>query len=143
MSWLEDIQYTLEYKCPEGHESFMKWRQGEDKPETVWCPTCKKDGKDILAVYQGFQPVELSIATKISYEKNGRLAYEIRQGNKPPVYLSKTKMDYLEKGTIKSGISKSYETHMKDNTEREFGAYKKQLDSNATVTSADKGAKNE
>lgn len=53
-----------------------------------------------MADYTGFAPDKTNITTRISYEKNGVKAYCYDSGRGKPTYVSKSKVDYLEKGIV-------------------------------------------
>jgi hypothetical protein len=133
MSWLEQLEYEHEYKCPDEHISILRVPAKAEVPPEVECPHC---GQGAMRV--GFKPQQLGGQLVVQYDKNGRVGYAVTTGGKT-TYISKTKMEYMKTGQNTSHFSKEYERHTQDKMEGEFGKFRKQLDSKATVTSAKKG----
>lgn len=132
MSWLNEIKHTYLYKCEDEHVSAC-----EERTETVEC-FCEGCGKQ--AAYAGFEPVKLGQTVKMGYEQNGRLATKTMHPDGRVTCISKTKEHFMKTGKNESQLSREYTQHVQDKQMDEFGRYRKQLESRATVTSASKGA---
>lgn len=133
MSWLESLEYDHQYNCAEGHDCFLKVAAAQEPPDEVECAYCGAIARRI-----GFVPQEMGGQLVVQYDKNGRIGYAVTTGGKT-TYISKTKMEYMKTGQNKSHFSREYEQHTQDKMEDEFGRFRKQLDSKATVTGATKG----
>jgi len=135
VSWLEELEYDFQYKCSNGHVSCIR---STTHVEEIICFHC-----DEKAVYQGFLPLQLRMGTRVQKEKNGRIYYEMNDGKGNVSRISKTKLDYLEKGDTSSKITNEYKEHVQDKQIADFRKfqYNEALsrESKATVTPA--GAK--
>jgi predicted RNA-binding Zn-ribbon protein involved in translation (DUF1610 family) len=132
MSWIEDLEYDNQYECAAcGEVTLHRNAAKEPTPETIDCGGCGTPG----ARYTGFVPQKMGGGFVMQFEKNGRIGYAIRNGDKT-TYISKTKAEYLKTGVNKSHLSREYERHTQDKMENEFGKFRKELKTNATVTSA-------
>jgi hypothetical protein len=135
MSWIEDNEYEFEYVCDRGHRTIIKQPANMEREEFVQCATCK-----FPASYKGFKPQKLSLMSKVAYDRNGRQAYAISDGEST-AYISKTKYEYLQSGKVESRLTREYERHTQDKMEREFNFYRKEkMDSNASVSAAQETA---
>jgi hypothetical protein len=135
--WLEDLDYEHEYRCPDEHISVLTLTPSMEVPGEVECAYCGQ-----VAKYLGFRPQQMGGQLVVKFEKNGRIGYATTTGGKT-TYMSETKLNYLKTGTNKSSFSKEYEQHTQDKMGDEFGKYRKQLETRATVSEAPKGALNE
>lgn len=109
MSWLNDIEREFKYECEDCGELFTIKLVSSD-------PTAR-DSKPCscgsLAQYAGFLPTQLNLRGKVSYDQNGRKAYQITDGKGNVRYVSATKQHYLETGDIKPQYTKGYVEHLK------------------------------
>lgn len=99
MGWMEDSERILRYQCPEGHESYYAVKACEFSNEPRLCHHCEIE---TMAEYQGMEPFETNVVTKVMYDKNGRLAYRFSDGKGNVSHMSKTKYDYKETGKIQN-----------------------------------------
>jgi hypothetical protein len=134
MSWLEELEYNYEYVCKEGHSNLVKCKASEQPslPKTIECESCSLE-----AEYMGAMPIQMGGTAIVQFDKNGRVGYAITTGGKT-TYISKTKMNYLKTGKNQSGFTKEYKEHTADKMAIEFGHYRKELESNAKVSTASK-----
>lgn len=137
MSWFENLEYEHEYRCPDEHISVLRVPASLEAIDQLECPICGQMSQRI-----GFRPQSSCGQLVVQYDKNGRIGYAVTTGGKT-TYISKTKLEYMKSGQNKSHFSKEYERHTQDKMESEYGKFRKQLDSNATVTGAKKGALSE
>ena len=93
MSWLDTVEYEYRYKCEEEHISVFPSHECDRQPRA--CLECGEE-----AAYDGFNPLHMNLAGKVSYEQNGRLAYRITSPNGVVRHVSATKEHYLETGDI-------------------------------------------
>lgn len=101
MSWLDERKINYQYKCEKCEQGIVcKQFAKDERIETIRCD-CGG-----TANYVGFLPDKVRITTRTAFEKNGRKAYCIDSGNGKPVYISKSKMDYLEKGVVGNNFTK-------------------------------------
>lgn len=132
MSWLEELEYDYEFVCAEGHVTVQRHlaRNQDSIPREIecGCDTCS-----LTSEYRGARPMKMGGTAIVQFEKNGRIGYAVTTGGKT-TYVSKTKMNYLKTGKNQSGFSKEYERHTADKMANEFGHYRKELDSKATVS---------
>ena len=106
MSWMDEIEYEFRYRCPNGHLEVFK------------ALTCDREAKSCsdcgaLSEYDGFNPVQLGMIGKVSYEQNGRKAFRITDGNGMLQHISETKRNYMESGDIKPGYTSAYENALR------------------------------
>ena len=94
MSWLENIETDFHYRCDCGATTTLTGVKNPTGYEPAKCSACGGEAK-----YSGFKRVaSMNQVTKVSYEKNGRLAYKIDSGRGQPTYMSQTKYNFLESG---------------------------------------------
>jgi hypothetical protein len=105
MSWLNTTEYEYRYKCEGGHTSIFVAHTCDREPRK--CDECGEQ-----AEYDGFNPLQLSLRGKVSYEQNGRKAFRITDGKGGVRYVSETKERYLESGDVRPSYTKSYSEHL-------------------------------
>jgi len=106
MSWLEEVEYEYRYLCPEGHLSIFESRTCDREPRL--CLDCGS-----LAEYDGFNPLQLGMIGKVSYEQNGRRAFRVTDGKGMVHHISETKQHYMDTGNIKPAYSREYEASLR------------------------------
>jgi len=111
MGWLEDRQCSYKYTCDEGHLSVYQMPTSEqDYESTRECLACQK-----TAAYSGFEPDEINMVGKVSFDQNGRKAYRISDGKGKVTYISQTKYKYMQTGKIEPQYTKEYESQIHEN----------------------------
>ena len=133
MSWLDELEYDHKYVCPKGHCTVIRSNNRLD--DTV---ECQHEGCDQFCSYAGFVPIKLGGYRRVQKEKNGRVYYETTDSNGNVTRISKTKLDYLEKGTTTSQITNEYKNHVQDKQVEDFRKFRHTealaRESKATVT---------
>lgn len=136
MGWLDELEYDFEYVC-----SSCDQRWSEHGKEASLHGTDCRCGNGVLE-YKGFLPPDdFHLMTKISYERNGRMAYAVSDGKKTH-YVSKMADTYYNSAVVNEGqgFSKDFREHVKDGISTDFQKFQKKLDAKATVTAATKSA---
>ena len=105
MSWLSETEYEYRYKCGSGHTSIYVAHACDKEPRN--CHECSEP-----AEYDGFNPLQLNLRGKVSYEQNGRKAFRVTDGKGGVRYVSETKERYLESGEVKPSYTKAYSEHL-------------------------------
>jgi hypothetical protein len=115
MGWLEDSERILRYRCPAGHDSHYAVKASEFNTDPRPCLHCEQIQENIiLAEYQGMEPFESNVMTKVMYDKNGRLAYRFSDGKGNVSHMSKTKYDYKETGKIQNQYTPEFKKALVD-----------------------------
>ena len=110
MGWLDELPTELKYACESGHE-FVVLKMAAECSD--YGPVaCLGEGCNCQAAYAGMVPRETNLMGKVAYDQNGRLAYKISDGKGGSSYISKTKYDFLQTGTVKSAYTREYERHV-------------------------------
>jgi len=107
MGWLDTVEYEYRYKCAEGHVSVFEQHDCDRQPRR--CIECGES-----AEYDGFNPLHLLLRGKVAYEKNGRKAFRITDGNGNVRHVSATKEHYMETGDIKPSYTPGYAKALKE-----------------------------
>jgi DNA-directed RNA polymerase subunit RPC12/RpoP len=130
-NWLTEREIPWTYRCNLCRRELVIAQV--IKPTSVEEYTCERCGKSPDWEYVGFKPDSVSIGTRVSFEQNGRIAYKFDSGTGKPSYMSKTKYDYIEKGSQESKTTRSYDEAVKEKT-------KQVLNPNASVTKVTKNS---
>lgn len=131
MSWLDELKYRHRYKC----SSCGLLLEHESNQDEFGGSTHDSCGGTLE--YHGFVPMKFRMTTKISYERNGRIAYAITDGSGKVHYVSKMADTYYNTGVIKedAGFSNEYRQVAKDQVKDAVLQH-----SQATVSEAGKSA---
>lgn len=108
MSWLDEIARKYKYTCKSCGETHIN-ESSQSYPAYEEPRSCTCGG---VAAYSGFLPTKLRLRGKVSFEQNGRKAYQITDGNGGVRYTSATKEHFLETGDIKPQYTKAYSEHL-------------------------------
>jgi hypothetical protein len=107
MSWLEELEYTFLYMCPEGHETRYTTGKQPSRDSQMVCKEC-----GALANYQGPEPKVMGLTTAVDGEKNGVKFVEYKDGKGNIRRISKTKLEYLRTGKTDRVLADDYKKHL-------------------------------
>ena len=106
MSWLGELERDCNYSCEAGHKLVVRLQNDVEAPDSIDCPEadclCKSR-------YMGFEPIKLKQVNVVSYEKNGRVAYRIKDKGGKISHISKTKYVYLKTGRVENQYTPQYQ----------------------------------
>ena len=137
MSWLDELEYDYEYRCKQcGCEALFRYGPKDNPEPQLDCHSCKAES---ALLKMGMVPMKLGGVTKVEYEKNGVKAWRVQDSNGNVRHVSKMAENYYNTAKVQSQNTRAFNDKVVENTGREFRKFKKELDSQAKVTSARKG----
>lgn len=114
MSWLDERDIFYRYKRPDGTIVHLKLSSKEESPAQFMC----EDG--VVAEYDGFEADQVKQTTITTYDKNGRLAVEIRGKNGEKQYVSKTKYNYMKTGRIENQYTPEFKERLQKSQQEQM-----------------------
>jgi len=118
MSLFDGLVYDWTFKCENpscGQLSSKTASAADGEPAPPPCCDCGWKTRRT-----SFRAANYNVATTVQGEQNGRVYYETRDANGKVSRVSKTKKDWIDKGVNKSGLTKEYTEHMREQV-RELG----------------------
>ena len=107
MSFL-DVTYEFTYQCSNKDHNHTFNVLACKESEEMKCPEC-----GAACTRLGFRSVDYKVRSLFQDEQNGRIYYKSRDGSGVESRMAKSKKDYMEKGITRNAYSKSYEEHLK------------------------------
>lgn len=110
MSWLSELEREFKYECIDCKEEsiYLLKQHDHDYTQPRLCVFCGKQ-----AEYIGFNPIKVSMRSKVAFEKNGVKGYATSDGKGNVRYISAAKEHYMETGDIRPSYTKKYADHLK------------------------------
>lgn len=116
MSWLSDIERDFRYKCNICGELSICTLKSSD-PTYLDSRPCRCGS---LAEYDGFNPVQLHLRSKVAFERNGRKGYIISDGKGNVTYRSATREHYENTGDISPKYTPEFENTLRKSGREDF-----------------------